>query len=185
MELDSSRGARLHVMLQYQTLPARFAGIVRILALDNDFVLWRRNAVTQAAPSKPKTALQSVPTYLRRRLWIFMSIIAVGSVASFVVPLLIMGRVPISFYVAACALPGLAIGAAAVVTNIGFANEVRRAMLAKCKVCWDCGYPLDGLHESGTCPECGRQYELSELEALWKAADDKRQGKRRTSDVSA
>ena len=114
-----------------------------------------------------------------------MSVIAVGSVASFVVPLLIMGRVPIGFYVAACGLPGLAIGAAAVVINIGFASEVRRAMSAKCKVCWDCGYPLDGLHERGTCPECGKQYELSELEALWKAADDKRQAKRTKSDVSA
>ena len=170
--------------MQYQTLPGRFAGIVRFRALDNDFVLWRKNAVTQAASSKPKPALESVPTYLRRRLWIFMSIIAVGSVASVVVPLLVMGRVPMGFYVAACALPGLAMGAAAVVINIGFTREVRRAMLAKCKVCWDCGYPLDGLHERGTCPECGKQYELSELEALWKAADDKRQAKRTKSDVS-
>lgn len=141
--------------------------------------------MNQAASSQSKATLSSVPPYLRRRLWIFLGIIAVGSVASFVVPLLVMGQVRISYYVVACALPGLAMGAAAIVISIGYSREVRRAIQRQCRVCWNCGYHLDGLRASGTCPECGKAYELGELEALWKTANDKRQATRNKSDPAA
>lgn len=34
--------------------------------------------------------------------------------------------------------------------------------------CPDCLYDLRGVGETGTCPECGRAYEMDEVRTLWR-----------------
>jgi hypothetical protein len=36
------------------------------------------------------------------------------------------------------------------------------------RVCIHCGYDLSSLPESGTCPECGKQYEIEAVREVWK-----------------
>lgn len=47
----------------------------------------------------------------------------------------------------------------------GLRRCVRRA---RGKPCLACGHCLDGLGESGVCPECGRPFQLAEDLAVWR-----------------
>ena len=49
-------------------------------------------------------------------------------------------------------------------------SRARKMILAgQISVCASCGYGLDGLPDSGTCPECGVEYTPDSLRRLWAA----------------
>ncbi len=131
-----------------------------------------------SARGKSKTTFASTPPYLRRRIWVFLAFIALGSIASVAVPLLTMGKVRPVFYIIACGLPGIGMGAAGAILGIGIAREVKRAQSLQFRVCWNCGYHLEGLEAQGTCPECGKQYDFGQLEQRWKTAAAQRRGEK-------
>lgn len=58
-------------------------------------------------------------------------------------------------------------------TNLGGRSvngRMRRHVLDnEFRVCIDCGYSLRNLAEEHRCPECGVQYDASELERAWRA----------------
>lgn len=46
--------------------------------------------------------------------------------------------------------------------------RARRILRAhKFRICARCRYTLDGLPDEGVCPECGENYELTELRRMW------------------
>ena len=52
------------------------------------------------------------------------------------------------------------------VTTIRF---IRRARAHDDLLCVYCGYAVEGLDETGTCPECGKTYSFDECRRLWRA----------------
>ncbi len=46
-----------------------------------------------------------------------------------------------------------------------------RLYKANKKICLDCGYSLEGLDDSGQCPECGCDYEIQNVQATWRGYD--------------
>lgn len=79
---------------------------------------------------------------------------------SFLRPILVWLEAPFVF-------PVLLIGSPVV----GWVHESmirRRAAKVGYFMCTDCGFELNGLPESGRCPECGELYSKPELEIEWK-----------------
>lgn len=115
-----------------------------------------------------------MPPYLRRTLVRFFVIIVIGSVLSVVVPMVLSPRrVHLSVYIAAVALPGVAMGLAGAWFGFATNKHIKRAAELKFRVCWECGYHLRGLGDEGTCPECGKTYTLAELREKWTAGQGK------------
>jgi len=40
------------------------------------------------------------------------------------------------------------------------------------RLCIFCGYPLTGIDEAGSCPECGKPFDIEETQRLWRAVID-------------
>lgn len=60
---------------------------------------------------------------------------------------------------------------APLVVYLVFMVPVRRArrliVKHKCELCMRCKYPLTGLPEQGSCPECGEPYTIEEARRHW------------------
>lgn len=107
------------------------------------------------------------PPFLKRRVaWFIFGSIAVGLVAP-VVTLTLLGRVPMWAYITAVAIPGVLSGAIGGWFGVAVKREFQAASRVGGRRCWNCGYVLEGLGEAGTCPECGKAYDLPGLRARW------------------
>lgn len=115
------------------------------------------------------------PKYIRRRLTaMVLASVGVGVVTP-VVTLAAQGRVPTWAFVLAVGLPGAASGVIAGQAGVMLEKAKKRAKAAGGKVCWECGYSLEGIDgagaDGGVCPECGKAYEIRELRRLWWAPE--------------
>ncbi len=111
---------------------------------------------------------------MKRAMWRFIAIIGVGALASIIVPVFVSPRtIPVWAYVIACMVPGLMMSAAGMWYGFATRKQVLRAARLQYRVCWNCGYHLRGLAESGSCPECGDAYTGPTLREKWGGAHDR------------
>lgn len=109
-----------------------------------------------------------VPPFMLRRVVWFVVVISLISIVGTVVMLSLQRRLPLWAQLAITLVPVLA----TLPITFGFVRWSRgvgrRAFECRGRMCWDCGYVLTGLANSGACPECGKAYSLEGLQAKWR-----------------
>jgi uncharacterized paraquat-inducible protein A len=58
-------------------------------------------------------------------------------------------------------------GAIAAAHRVARHQSVHTLLQHRLRLCLSCRYILDGLEDSGSCPECGRTYHVQELKEGW------------------
>lgn len=114
------------------------------------------------------TGKSRVPPFLRRRLIIM--ILACIAAGPLVIVVSKFGKDRLLnkwVYVLAVAIPGSASGVVAWWFGSALEKAHRRAKELNGRMCWRCGYSLEGIAADGACPECGRSYTRSELQERW------------------
>ena len=112
-----------------------------------------------------------MPPFLRRMLIVVALLPGVGMFVFFMVPQVIFHRqktaiiwmITMPAYFLYCAVFGL-------FAYRWKARFRRRLHAARCLLCWHCGYDLSGLGAEGICPECGRTFAATQLQAEWLSA---------------
>lgn len=119
-----------------------------------------------ANANKPGQAV-GVPAYLRRRIvWFVLMSIGLGVIAP-LVSWLGSGKMPMWAFIAAVSIPGIASGFIWSWYGLALSREQKKAVALGGRLCWQCGYSLEGIAASGTCPECGKGYDAADLRKRW------------------
>ncbi|CAG0995517.1 hypothetical protein PHYC_02536 [Phycisphaerales bacterium] len=118
-------------------------------------------------PSERRTSKAVVPPFLRRRLIVMILVCLATGPLVIAVSKLGKRQLPNWVYAIAIAVPGSASGVVAWWFGVSLEKTQRRARGLGGKMCWGCGYSLEGIAADGACPECGRAYTHSELRDRW------------------